>query len=96
MKKQILIIGANSDIALECIKIYQQNNFDIFCATRDVDQLNKKFLENKIENTSVFKFNLPSDIHQILKKNIMPTTIMICKRRKQSENMSIDQKKNNV
>lgn len=48
--KTVLILGANSDVAKECILLYAKNGFKIFAASRDLVSLKNFVVENKVEN----------------------------------------------
>jgi short-subunit dehydrogenase len=40
MMKKLLIIGAKSDVAIECAKVFASNGFDLILAGRNIDELN--------------------------------------------------------
>lgn len=52
MKDGVLILGANSDVAKSCIKMYVQNGFYVIAASRNLNELND-FVEKNFLNKNV-------------------------------------------
>jgi decaprenylphospho-beta-D-erythro-pentofuranosid-2-ulose 2-reductase len=81
MEKNILIIGANSDIVKELIKIFINNNYHLYLLTRDKIKL-KNYLENLIikKNYNIIEFDPKNyiDLPTILDSlKPVPTTSII-------------------
>ena len=67
-EKNVLILGANSDVAKECLKLYSEKGFHVTAASRDLDSLKKFVLDHKIETSKVsFKYFVALDFssHQM-------------------------------
>lgn len=57
--KSVLILGANSDVAKQCIKQYMQKGFSIMAASRNTESLELFIEENHLEKSkiTVLKFD---------------------------------------
>ena len=49
LNKTVLILGANSDVAKQCILQYLERGFSIIAASRDLSSLAEFVSENKIK-----------------------------------------------
>lgn len=47
-EKSVLILGANSDVAKECAKLYLQKNFRVMMASRNLESMEKFIKENHL------------------------------------------------
>jgi len=66
MQKNILIIGINSELALNTIKEINSREFNIFATSRHVGLINEKIQEFKLDVTQEMDFiNLKEKIHNI-------------------------------
>jgi decaprenylphospho-beta-D-erythro-pentofuranosid-2-ulose 2-reductase len=72
-QKTVLILGANSDVAKETIKLYAQMGYSVFAASRSTDQL-KEFVHQQVtpkENVKVLYFDATDfDSHLSFYKNL--------------------------
>ena len=51
--KTVLILGANSDVAKQCILQYLEKGFSVLAASRNLTSLEEFVLENRIDSTKV-------------------------------------------
>lgn len=49
----VLILGANSDVAKQCIKQYLEKGFSVTAASRDTGSLEKFVLENNLDSSKI-------------------------------------------
>jgi decaprenylphospho-beta-D-erythro-pentofuranosid-2-ulose 2-reductase len=80
-KKTVLILGANSDVAKEAIKLYAEKGNFVIAASRSIDQLNE-FVQQKVnhkENVSVLYFDATDFAsHELFYKSLsLKPTIVI-------------------
>ena len=47
-EKSVLILGANSDVAKKCAKLYLQNNFRVMMASRNLESMERFIKENHL------------------------------------------------
>ena len=47
-EKSVLILGANSDVAKECVKLYLQKDFRVMMASRNLESMEKFIKENHL------------------------------------------------
>ena len=52
-EKSVLILGANSDVAKECAKLYLQKNFRVMMASRNLESMEKFIKENHLNADQV-------------------------------------------
>ena len=52
-EKSVLILGANSDVAKECAKLYLQKNFCVMMASRNLESMEKFIKENHLNADQV-------------------------------------------
>ena len=72
----ILIIGAKSDIAKSLAEVYAKNNYDLYLAGRNIDEIEefsntlkeKNNIEVKLKEFDVVKFNLHEEFYKSLKE----------------------------
>ncbi len=73
LRKTVLILGANSDVAKEAIKLYAQQGHTVLAASRSIDQLNE-FVQQQVnpkENVTVFYFDaVDFESHPTFYKNL--------------------------
>lgn len=50
MKESVLILGANSDVAKACIKLYVKNGYSVLAASRNLEQLREFVETHKIQD----------------------------------------------
>ncbi|MBW8524826.1 SDR family NAD(P)-dependent oxidoreductase [Chryseobacterium chendengshani] len=65
--KTVLILGANSDVAKQCILQYLKKGFSVTAASRNTESLNKFIIENNLDSAkiSVLSFDAENfDAHQ--------------------------------
>ncbi|RMZ58213.1 SDR family NAD(P)-dependent oxidoreductase [Chryseobacterium nematophagum] len=64
--KNVLILGANSDVAKECIKQYVKKGFSVMAASRNIQSLNNFVEDNQmVEKVRVLYFDsMAFDTHQ--------------------------------
>ena len=81
-KKKIVLLGANSDIAIGTVKIYVNKGYKVYCGSRNILTL-KENLKNKNiiinENIELFKFDINSyedDVNKLIKKNFFESFII--------------------
>ncbi|MCK4577275.1 MAG: SDR family oxidoreductase [Candidatus Marinimicrobia bacterium] len=79
----VLILGAKSDIAKAVARIYAQNGYDLFLASRNSDDLDtfRKDIEVRYEiNVKLLEFDaLKFDSHQVFYDSIVPKPLgVIC------------------
>ena len=53
LNKTVLILGANSDVAKQCILQYLEKEFSIIAASRDLNSLAEFVSENKINSSKI-------------------------------------------
>ena len=53
LEKSVLILGANSDVAKECAKLYLQKNFRVMMASRNLESMEKFIKENHLNADQV-------------------------------------------
>ena len=53
LHKTVLILGANSDVAKQCILQYLEEGFSVIAASRDLNSLEKFVTENNIDSSKV-------------------------------------------
>lgn len=63
--KKILIIGANSALALPCIKIWAKKNYSLFLVGRNEEKL--KYLKNDLEKQ--YNINVQISVKNLVNKN---------------------------
>ncbi|MFN3021470.1 SDR family NAD(P)-dependent oxidoreductase [Chryseobacterium sp. TY3] len=51
--KSVLILGANSDVAKQAMKLYLQKGFDVMAASRDLTSIEKFIGENNLDSTKI-------------------------------------------
>ncbi|NML68369.1 SDR family NAD(P)-dependent oxidoreductase [Chryseobacterium sp. RP-3-3] len=51
--KTVLILGANSDVAKQCIRQYLEKGFSVLAASRDISSLEKFVEDNKLDSSKV-------------------------------------------
>ncbi len=51
--KSVLILGANSDVAKQAMKLYLQNGFEVMAASRDLTSLEKFSVENNLDSSRI-------------------------------------------
>ena len=56
MKKRVLILGANSDIAKPCAVEFYKDGYEVILASRNIEELNK-FAKESIPNAVVLEFD---------------------------------------
>ena len=52
-EKSVLILGANSDVAKECAKLYLQKNFRVIMASRNLKSMEKFIKENQLNSGKI-------------------------------------------
>lgn len=52
-EKSVLILGANSDVAKECAKLYLQKNFRVMMASRNLESMEKFIKENHLDSNKI-------------------------------------------
>lgn len=64
--KTVLILGANSDVAKECIKQYVKKGFSVMAASRNMDSLRDFVAENRFDSkvTILYFDSVDFDSHQ--------------------------------
>ncbi|ALR31465.1 3-oxoacyl-ACP reductase [Chryseobacterium sp. IHB B 17019] len=64
--KTVLILGANSDVAKQCIKQYIEKGFSVIAASRNTDSLENFVMENNLNSkVSILSFDVVDfDSHQ--------------------------------
>lgn len=73
MNKNALIIGANSDIAIELSKVLAKNNYDLFLLSRNYNQLKKISIylkQNSKSKIEAYRFDIskPLSFNKVIKK----------------------------
>lgn len=53
LNKIVLILGANSDVAKQCILQYLEKGFSVIAASRNLDSLEKFIQENQLDKTKI-------------------------------------------
>lgn len=51
--KSVLILGANSDVAKQAMKLYLQKGFEVMAASRDLTSLEKFSVENNLDSSKI-------------------------------------------
>ena len=52
-KKTVLILGANSDVAKECVKLYLKKGFNVVMASRNLPEMEKFIKENQLNSGKI-------------------------------------------
>ena len=52
-EKSVLILGANSDVAKECAKLYLQKNFRVMMASRNLESMEDFIKENHLDSNKI-------------------------------------------
>ncbi|WP_332018502.1 SDR family NAD(P)-dependent oxidoreductase [Kaistella sp.] len=52
-EKSVLILGANSDVAKECAKLYLQKNFRVMMASRNLESMEEFIKENQLNSERI-------------------------------------------
>ncbi|HAI81152.1 MAG TPA: 3-oxoacyl-ACP reductase, partial [Chryseobacterium sp.] len=52
-EKSVLILGANSDVAKECVKLYLQKNFRVMMASRNLKSMEDFIKENHLDSNKI-------------------------------------------
>lgn len=52
-EKSVLILGANSDVAKECAKLYLQKNFRVMMASRNLKSMEHFIKENQLDSNKI-------------------------------------------
>lgn len=52
-EKSVLILGANSDVAKECVKLYLQKNFRVMMASRNLKSMEHFIKENQLDSNKI-------------------------------------------
>lgn len=52
-EKSVLILGANSDVAKECVKIYLQKGFHVMMASRNLKSMEEFIKENQLNSEKI-------------------------------------------
>lgn len=53
INKSVLILGANSDVAKQALKLYLQKGFEVMAASRDLTSLEKFIEENNLDSSKI-------------------------------------------
>ena len=51
--KIVLILGANSDVAKECVKLYLNKSFKVIMASRNLDEMKNFINENHLNSDKI-------------------------------------------
>ena len=52
-EKKILILGGNSDVAKECIRLYLEKGYYVMAASRDLESIRKFLVDSKVDTSRV-------------------------------------------
>ena len=72
--KTVLILGANSDVAKQCIKQYLAKGFSVIAASRNIESLKSFIQENNLDQSKVTVLSFDSenfDSHQIFYNELL-------------------------
>lgn len=53
LEKSVLILGANSDVAKECVKLYLQKGFRVMMASRNLEAMQNFIKENQLNSDKI-------------------------------------------
>ncbi len=56
-RKYVLILGANSDVAKACAKLYCKKGYGLLLASRNTEELKSFAIENDLSSTQILKFD---------------------------------------
>ncbi|WP_277110686.1 hypothetical protein [Chryseobacterium taklimakanense] len=60
--KTVLILGANSDVAKECVKKYLPKGFSVIMASRNLEAMKEFVQQNNLDETYILLKILPESV----------------------------------